>query len=320
MSGFLLTWERPLWSGRPGVLSGWRRLRRRYHVTDCRVAVATPAGRVLVELLLDDIGVVELTQSALQALVGTSTVLIRSRRGGTTLELADLREGPQLALVLQLLAADRFSCDGEHEFFSDALNRRARLLRPAIWKPFPGVAILLAAVVTAFVVSGANHPPAPPSYLLTDAISPAGVKRGTPEIIAFMQRDVMPVARRILGPLKGGPERVTCFTCHGDDGPARGWQMPAVQALPEPQFRLAGLERYNRGLDPQIRNAIYGYLAHEDKQTTAAYMRGVVMPEMARLLGRPAYDFTQSYEYNRARAAVGCYHCHQVDATGQDGG
>jgi hypothetical protein len=96
--------------------------------------------------------------------------------------------------------------------------------------------------------------------------------------------------------------------------------MPAVQALPEPQFRLAGLERYNRGLDPQIRNAIYGYLAHEDKQTTAAYMRAVVMPEMARLLGRPAYDFTQSYEYNRARAAVGCYHCHQVDATGQGGG
>ena len=43
-------------------------------------------------------------------------------------------------------------------------------------------------------------------------------------------------------------------------------------------------------------------------------MRSSVMPEMARLLGRPAYDFTQSYQDNRVRAAVGCYHCHQVEA------
>jgi hypothetical protein len=94
--------------------------------------------------------------------------------------------------------------------------------------------------------------------------------------------------------------------------------MPAVRALPEPEFRLAGLERFNRRLDPQIRNAIYGYLAKADKQTTAAYMRSVVMPAMAQVLGRPAYDFTRSYEYNRVRAAIGCYHCHQVD--GAEGG
>jgi hypothetical protein len=41
-------------------------------------------------------------------------------------------------------------------------------------------------------------------------------------------------------------------------------------------------------------------------------MRQVVMPGMARLLHRPPYDFTRSYEYNRTRAAFGCYHCHRV--------
>ena len=56
-------------------------------------------------------------------------------------------------------------------------------------------------------------------------------------------------------------------------------------------------------MDAQIRNAIYGYLAQSDKQAKAAYMRETVMPGMARLLHRPAYDFTQPYEYNRSRLA-----------------
>ena len=73
------------------------------------------------------------------------------------------------------------------------------------------------------------------------------------------------------------------------------------------------LERVGFWLEPQIRNAVYGYLAEEDKQSTAAYMRGVVLPGIARLLHRPAYDFTKSYGYNRSHAAVGCYHCHLVE-------
>jgi len=36
------------------------------------------------------------------------------------------------------------------------------------------------------------------------------------------------------------------------------------------------------------------------------------MPGMAALLHRPAYDFTRSYEHNRSRNALGCYHCHRV--------
>jgi len=65
-------------------------------------------------------------------------------------------------------------------------------------------------------------------------------------------------------------------------------------------------------MDTQMRNAIYGYSADTDKQNKAAYMREVVMPGMARLLHRPAYDFTQPYEYNRTHFAFGCYHCHRV--------
>ena len=88
--------------------------------------------------------------------------------------------------------------------------------------------------------------------------------------------------------------------------------MPAVVALPEPHFKQLGWEHYSGGMDAQMRNAIYGYLAESDNQARAAYMREVVMPGMARLLHRPPYDFTKSYEYNRSRVAFGCYHCHRV--------
>ena len=89
--------------------------------------------------------------------------------------------------------------------------------------------------------------------------------------------------------------------------------MPGVRALPEPELRLAGLERAKSWLDPQMRNAVYGYLAEADNQSTASYMRQVVMPGMAKVMHRPAYDFARSYGYNRSRAAIGCYHCHLVE-------
>ena len=131
-------------------------------------------------------------------------------------------------------------------------------------------------------------------------------------IVRFMNTDVMPWARATLGPLKGGPDRVTCATCHGRDAESRDWRMPAVAALPQPDVRDGGWEIYSSGMDAQMRNAIYGYLAESDKQAKAAYMRETVMPGMSRLLHRPAYDFTRSYAYNRSRLAFGCYHCHRV--------
>ena len=128
----------------------------------------------------------------------------------------------------------------------------------------------------------------------------------------FMKDDVLPWARTALGPIKGGPDHVTCQTCHGTNAAARGWRMPAVAALPQPDLRDQGWEQYGGVMDAQMRNAIYGYLAESDKQAKAGYMREVVMPGMARLLHRPPYDFTQTYDYNRSRQAFGCYHCHQV--------
>ncbi|HEV2985387.1 MAG TPA: hypothetical protein VGX46_13425, partial [Vicinamibacterales bacterium] len=98
---------------------------------------------------------------------------------------------------------------------------------------------------------------------------------------------------------------------HGERAAARGWRMPAVAALPQPDVRERGLETQTN-IDAQIRNAIYGYLAESDNQAKAGYMREVIVPGMSRILRRPSYDFTQSYEYNRSRRALGCYHCHQV--------
>jgi cytochrome c553 len=293
----------------------WRRLRVRYFVTDCRVVVATRSGRLIREILFDDLASIELRQSRAERLAGTTTVIIRTREPGEApIELASVRQGPELALILQLRVADQVSFDREADFFVQALGAgRPGLLRPAAFQPLPLFTLIMSLAGGALALTWHPTVASEVQYPVDDAIAPRGVKRNQAEIIAFMQREVMPVARRVLGPIKGGADHVTCETCHGAQAQATAWAMPAVRALPEPQFRFAGLERYNRGLDPQIRNAIYGYLAEEDKQTTAAYMRSVVMPSIARTLRRPSYDFTRSYEYNRVRAALGCYHCHQVN-------
>jgi len=168
---------------------------------------------------------------------------------------------------------------------------------------------LVAAIAVAVGVRGRA---ASATYSADDAIYPNGEKRDEASIIAFMEAEVMPWARTVIGPLKGGPGRITCETCHG---PAQGdgrWQRPAVAALPEPAVVFRGWETYSEKMDAQTRNAIYGYIAESDNQTKAAYMREVVMPGMAALLHRPAYDFTKPYAYNRSHLAFGCYHCHQV--------
>jgi hypothetical protein len=150
------------------------------------------------------------------------------------------------------------------------------------------------------------------AYAPDDPIRPNGQLRSRDEIARFMEADVMPWARVALAPIVGAAGRVQCETCHGRDGRSRGWRMPAVAALPAPDVRAFGWERYNSAMDAQMRNAIYGYLAESDKQTKATYMREVVMPGMARILKRPPYDFTRPYAENRARNAIGCYHCHRV--------
>jgi hypothetical protein len=111
-----------------------------------------------------------------------------------------------------------------------------------------------------------------------------------------------------FAPIVGGSDESE--TCHGSV-----WRSRLADAgrrhAPQPHFRILEVGTIQRH-GPQMRNAIYGYLAEPEKQPKAAYMREVVMPGMARLLHRPPYDFTRAYDYNRSRVAFGCYHCHQV--------
>jgi hypothetical protein len=311
---FPLPWERLLWSSRPAFPASLSTIGARYAFTDFRL-VMRRRNRTLRELALDDIESISLTQSWWQRLVGTSTVRAFSRHDASALELSNISHGPQLALVLQLRATELFGDDTREldaDFFRTALGPDA----PSILRPHRVLlvaATLVFALVFGLIGLARNSAPPPVVYASDDSIAPGGRRRSTEEIASFMEREVMPFARRVFAPLVGGPERVTCETCHGADASARHWRMPGVRALPQPELRLAGLERARLWLDPQVRNAVYGYLAEEDKQSVATYMRQVVMPGMARLMHRPAYDFAKSYGYNRASAAVGCYHCHLVE-------
>jgi hypothetical protein len=311
---FPLPWEGVLWASAPAFPLSWLRPGTKYALTDFRLVV-TRRNRTVHELALHDVASVRLSQSWWQRATGTSTVQVFSRRPGAPFKLANIHHGPELALVLQLRASELF-CGGadtlDASFLRSALDPHAS----SILSPHRG-ALLAATVVFALIfgiIGLARHSPLPPVvYTDDDPIAPHGSRRSTDAIAAFMEHEVMPFARKTLAPLVGGTSNVTCETCHGSDARQRGWRMPGVRALPEPELRLAGLERARLWLDPQIRNAVYGYLAQEGKQSVATYMRQVVMPGMAKLMHRPAYDFAQSYGYNRARAAVGCYHCHLVE-------
>ena len=296
-----LPWERLLWSGR-----SWSVRRERYVLTDFRLVRLD--GVRSVEVALYDIRGIRCTFSATDRALGPATLIVRSRRG-EDLTLHHVRRAIQLQGILEILI-------GDPQQSIDATAVRAALR----WKP-PSMAVrfreplmVFAAVVgTVFGVAiGVHGKPADVVYPGDDAIYPGGIKRDHESVVRFMETSVLPWARTALAPLVGSPDDVTCHTCHGDDSDAKAWSMPAVAALPKPDLVERGWERYSDSMDAQMRNAIYGYLAESDKQSKAAYMREVVMPGMARLLGRPAYDFTQTYEYNRTHFAFGCYHCHQV--------
>ena len=307
---FPLAFEQVLWSSSPAFPVSWTGVT--YAFTDLRLVVRR-GKRTIQELPIDDIHTVRLTQNRWQRITGTSSVQVTSGRDGSVLRLAHIHHGLQLALVLQLRATELFEGRALNaDFFRSALGPAA----PSILRPNPGFAFaaILAFALIASIVGLARNSSLPPIvYADNDPVAPHGDRRAAPEIAAFMEREVMPFARTALGPLVGGPDKVSCETCHGVDAAQRNWRMPGVRALPEPELRLAGLERARLWIDPQIRNAVYGYLAEEHNQSVAGYMRQVVMPGMARLMHRPPYDFAKSYGYNRARAAVGCYHCHLVE-------
>jgi hypothetical protein len=304
-------WERLLWSGRPArLLPRWHARGERYILTDMRVVRLSRRGAD--EMATCDVGDVCRTQTRLEQILGVSTLDIRNRQTQERLVLRGIRRAPQLAALLDLLATDPRARD----------NPRAvgAALAVMSWEPEPstrgtraslsGIAAVVAALF--IVVAGLYGTGTPITYPADDAISPGGRKKDHEEIVRFMENRVMPWARQALAPVVGAPELVTCNTCHGADPEANHWHMPAVAELPRPAVRVAGWETYGGSMDAQMRNAIYGYGAESDRLGKAEYMHEVVMPGMAQLLGRPAYDFTRPYAFNRSRVAFGCYHCHRV--------
>jgi len=299
-----LSWERLLWSRR-GLLPPWDR----YVLTDFRLV---RLGRhEWDELAVQDIADAQHHETWVDRVLGSSTVVVRSKNlRRAPLVLPHVRHGAQLAALLDLTSA-------ESTVTWDQESVRAALK----WKPQARIAgyreaalsVVTLALAVFVVAVSLRGKAAAVVYPSDDAIYPNGEKKDRATIVRFMETEVMPWAQAALGPIKDGPDRVTCDTCHGRDADAREWSMPAVARLPQPSVTERGWEMYSSGMDTQMRNAIYGYSADTDKQNKAAYMREVVMPGMARLLHRPAYDFTQPYEYNRTQFAFGCYHCHRVN-------
>jgi hypothetical protein len=295
-------WERRLWSGRAS-LAPWTL----YTLSDIRLV--RQAGTRLNEIAIHDIGDVQHRRSPIDRLLGTSTVIVLPRRARQPpLVLAHVRRGAHLAALLELLSGTpRVSWN---PVALQALDWIPKYATGRLGNALLGIfAVTVAVVAVAFSVHGRA---AAVTYPPDDALYPGGVKKDHDAIVRFMETDVMPWARVALAPIVGGAGRVNCGTCHGPEPESRVWQMPAVARLPQPDVMLRGWEVYGGTMDAQMRNAIYGYIAESDNQAKATYMRETVMPGMARLLHRPPYDFTRSYDYNRSHLAFGCYHCHQV--------
>ena len=293
----MTSWERRLWEG------------RRYVLTDLRL-IATDREH---EISLDDIGDIHRSQSFVQTVLGLSTLDVRHRnprRRGVVLR--HVRRGSQLAALIELLATDRLA-----RATTDAAAAARAMMT---WEPrvrtagtreaLTAIGVMIIGLVA--VVVGLHGRTPGISYPEDDAIYPRGQKKDRQEIVRFMERTVMPWARVALAPIVGSAAHVTCGTCHGDQPESSDWRMPAVATLPRPAVREAGWEHYGGVMDSQMRNAIYGYGSASENAERAAYMREIVMPGMAALLHRPAYDFTRTYEYNREQFAFGCYHCHKV--------
>jgi len=306
-----LPWEHLLWRGRPSLLTRLtspRTASRRYVLTDFRLVRA--AGTAIDEIALQDIAEVHRRESAVDRLIGVSTIEVHGRDASRPpLVLTGVRRGAQLAAVLDLLSVEPHA-SVDAGAVAAAMAWEPRSSTAASRETIASLTLIVIAVVASAI--GLHGGPAPITYSPDDAIAPNGQKKNREAIARFMKTDVLPWARGALAPIVGGADRVRCETCHGRDAEARGWRMPGVAALPVPDVRDRGWERYSRGMDSQMRNAIYGYLAQPDNQYKATYMREIVMPGMARLLHRAPYDFTRPYGYNRQRAAFGCYHCHQV--------
>jgi hypothetical protein len=245
-----LPWERILWDGRPCRLLA-RLAGEQYVLTDFRLAKSV--GSRIDELVLHDIGEVERTGSRLDRLLGTSTLVVHAKRADIApIVLTGIRHGAQVAALIEFLSGEPGQqMDGDAVRAALAWTPRlpAGEYRGAVAGFLALVAMMLAVLI------GFHGKAAPVIYAADDPIVPNGAKRDPREIVRFMEEIVMPWARATLGPLKGGPDRVTCETCHGQHADVRGWPMPGVAALPESDVTQRGWEIYG-SMDTQMRNAI----------------------------------------------------------------
>lgn len=173
--------------------------------------------------------------------------------------------------------------------------------------------ILAAALAAALHTSSQRADEIKPVYAENDPIYyPDGTRKPFLTIKTYMQARVMPFAKEALGPVVGD-ENVRCETCHGENPEKRRYRMPAVSALPNSRRPGKSAQRSASSTDLQIHNAIVGHAHDFENAPIAEQMRRVVLPGMAELLNRPVYDRSKTYQYNKANAAFGCYHCHQLN-------
>ena len=205
-----------------------------YALTDFRLV--RRAGSQLDELAIQDIKEIHLSQSRLEHLAGSWTLRVDSRLAGITpLVLTGVRRGPQLAALLELLAGQT-QVQLDADAVRAALEWEPRTAPRGIGEAIAAMMVLVVAIV-AVVVSVRGHAATSAVYAADDPIYPNGDKRSREEIVRYMEAEVMPWARAVLGPLKGGAANITCETCHGADHSGEQWTMPAVAALPKPDSK-----------------------------------------------------------------------------------
>ena len=213
----------------------------RYLLTDFRLLRTARDG--LAELALDDIGEIQRTESPLDRLLGTSTIAVHPRRDGAPLRLTG---GPPRAR-----SSPRCSnC-------SPAIRARRAMPTPSraalAWEPrTPSLDLrgALAGFVGVLIAIVARRDRPARHHRRGHATRPTMRWRRTArsaaqaEIIAFMETEVMPWARATLGPSQGRRGSRHLRDLPRRRSPTRGWRMPAVAALPQPDVRDRGWEIY----------------------------------------------------------------------------
>ncbi|WP_437641605.1 hypothetical protein [Sorangium sp. So ce854] len=110
----------------------------------------------------------------------------------------------------------------------------------------------------------------------------------------FMTDVVLPRMIEVFVEYDAKYENMTCATCHGSDGAARGYAMPTPQITPLPGTPEGFLEWV---ADP----------AHPEREAFGTFMYERVTPEMAALLEIPRFDpMTETGEFS-------CHYCHTLE-------